>query len=125
MPGTPLKKSSNSVSYHVEFETRARKEFLELPQGIAHRLARAFDDLKENPRPPGAKKLFGADGYRIRKGDYRILYTVDDKKRLVRVCLIGHRREVYRREWLLHDKHMAKYMGEPSLVGSCQDIAED
>jgi mRNA interferase RelE/StbE len=48
------------------------------------------------PRPPGSQKLFGEDAYRIRQGDYRILYTIDDEKRLVEVYKIGHRREVYR-----------------------------
>ncbi|OGR87654.1 MAG: hypothetical protein A3J74_04120 [Elusimicrobia bacterium RIFCSPHIGHO2_02_FULL_57_9] len=85
------------MSYHIEFETRARKEFLDLPKETTARLAEVFDDLTVNPRPPGAKKLSRVDGYRIRKGDYRILYAIDDQKRLVCVYRIGHRREVYRR----------------------------
>lgn len=81
----------------VEFETRARKELLDLPKEAAQRLAPVFDDLQAAPRPPGAKKLIGVDAYRIRKGDYRILYTVSDGDRLVRVYRVGHRRDVYRR----------------------------
>ncbi|OGR97360.1 MAG: hypothetical protein A2V88_06955 [Elusimicrobia bacterium RBG_16_66_12] len=56
-----------------------------------------FDDLQKEPRPPGAKKLSGVDGYRVRKGDDRILYTIDDAGRLVRVYRVGHRKDVYRR----------------------------
>ena len=85
------------MSYQVEFETRARKEFLDLPKEAARRLIDAIDDLSRAPRPPGAKKLTGLEGYRIRKGDYRVLYHVDDGKKIIRVYRIGHRREIYRR----------------------------
>jgi mRNA interferase RelE/StbE len=85
------------LSWRLELESRARKEFLDLPKNVRLRLGEVLDDLQREPRPPGAKKLAGVDGYRIRKGDYRALYTVDDSARLVRVYRIGHRREVYRR----------------------------
>jgi len=85
------------LSYRIELETRARREFLALPGLIADRLVSALDDLRANPRPPGARKLTGQEGYRIRKDNYRILYTIDDRVRLVRVYRIGHRRDVYRR----------------------------
>ncbi len=85
-----------TLSYHVELETRAKKEFFDLPKQIQSRIASVLDDLKHNPRPPGAKKLIGQEGYRVRKGDYRILYTVHDQEHLVRVYRMGHRREVYR-----------------------------
>ncbi|MBI4208995.1 MAG: type II toxin-antitoxin system RelE/ParE family toxin [Deltaproteobacteria bacterium] len=84
------------MRYPVELENRARREFLDLPEEVQRRLSQALDDLEVNPRPPGAKKLTGKEGYRIRKGDYRILYTIDDSERLVRVYRIGHRREIYR-----------------------------
>jgi mRNA interferase RelE/StbE len=85
------------VSYRIELETRARREYLALPKDIAGRIGDALDDLAANPRPPGAKRLVGASGYRLRQGAYRILYVVDDTARSVRVYRIGHRREVYRR----------------------------
>lgn len=85
------------IKYTVELETRAKREFLRLPAEVQERITDALDDLESNPRPPGAKRLGGAEGYRLRKGDYRVLYTADDKARLVRVYRIGHRREVYRR----------------------------
>lgn len=84
------------MSYSVELETRARGEFLSLPKEIQKRFCNVLDDLEKNPRPPGAKKLTGQEGYRIRKGDYRVLYVIDDAAKLVRVYRIGHRREVYR-----------------------------
>ncbi len=84
------------MPYRVEFETRARREFLDLPRELQKRLAAAIDDLSAHPRPPGAKKLTGQEGYRVRKGDYRILYTIDDPNLMVRIYRIGHRREIYR-----------------------------
>ena len=84
------------MSYRVELEKGARKEFLDLPAAVGAQLAEVIDDLKENPRPPGAKKLSGVDGYRVRKGAYRILYTIDDGKRLIRIYRIGHRKDIYR-----------------------------
>jgi mRNA interferase RelE/StbE len=58
---------------------------------------RAIDGLAENPRPVGRAKLAGRDDYRIREGDYRVVYAVDDTEGLVIVARIAHRREVYRR----------------------------
>lgn len=82
--------------YTISIETRARRELLDLPKDIQIRMTEVIDDLSLNPRPPGAKKLSGVDGYRVRKGDYRILYTIDDKKKKVVIYRIGHRREIYR-----------------------------
>lgn len=84
------------MAYHIELETRARRELMELPRAIQQRITDCLSDLEGNPRPPGAKKLIGQEGYRIRKGDYRLLYTINDAQRLVRIYRIGHRREVYR-----------------------------
>lgn len=83
--------------YRLELETRALKELKCLPRDRRELISAVLDDLERNPRPPGAKKLSGSDGWRVRKGDYRVLFTVDDSSRLVRVYRIGHRREVYRR----------------------------
>ncbi len=60
------------------------------------RIARRIQRLVEEPRPAGSEKLFGENGYRIRHGDYRILYLVDDRRRAVEILKIGHRREVHR-----------------------------
>ncbi len=85
------------MAYRLELETRALKELKSLPRERRELISAVLDDLESNPRPPGAKKLSGSDGWRVRKGDYRVLYTVDDASRLVRIYRIGHRREVYRR----------------------------
>ena len=52
--------------------------------------------LRDDPRPPGCEKLTGQDRYRLRQGQFRILYVVDDSERVVTVMKIGHRRDVYR-----------------------------
>ena len=85
------------MTCRIELESRAKREFLGLSHDVAERIASALDDLRVNPRPPGAKKLTGQEGYRVRKGDYRVLYVIEDRARLVRVYRIAHRRDVYRR----------------------------
>lgn len=84
------------MTYRLELETKAAKEFHALPKERRELVAAALDDLQENPRPPGAKKLSGVDGYRVRSGDYRLLYTIEDTAKRVRVYRIGHRKDVYR-----------------------------
>ena len=85
------------MTYRVELETRARREYRDLPDRIRDLIADAIDDLQADPRPPGCRKLVGENGYRVRTGDYRILYAIDDASRLVRIYRIGHRSTVYRR----------------------------
>jgi mRNA interferase RelE/StbE len=63
------------------------------------RIVARIGELAEQPRPAGCEKLAGRDDcYRIRAGDYRVVYSIDDARRLIVVLKIGHRREVYRRE---------------------------
>lgn len=64
---------------------------------MRERVAAAIDALGAEPHPHGAVRLAGRDDYRIRVGDYRIVYAIDDEARLVLVARIAHRREVYRR----------------------------
>jgi mRNA interferase RelE/StbE len=62
------------------------------------RLSRKIDSLSLDPRPPGVKKLKGEEGiYRIRDGDFRIIYKLEDQRLLILVLSVGNRREVYRR----------------------------
>jgi mRNA interferase RelE/StbE len=63
---------------------------------LRDRIAAAIDGLADDPRPRGSVKLAGRNDYRVRVGDYRIVYAVDDDERLVLVARIAHRREVYR-----------------------------
>jgi mRNA interferase RelE/StbE len=85
--------------YKALIAASAAKE-LEAVEGKALRLRLidAISALTANPRRPGAEKLSGShDRYRIRLGDYRIVYSIDDSRHLVDVVKIGHRREIYRR----------------------------
>jgi mRNA interferase RelE/StbE len=83
--------------YEVQLVAIARRELLKLPAKIRVRVADAIRALGADPRPPGCKKLSGDMAYyRIRVGDYRVLYEVRDREILVLEITIGHRREVYR-----------------------------
>lgn len=86
------------MPYQVEFSKQAEKQFKDLPQQIQNRLQLRIDALGENPRPTGVKKLEGAENqYRIRLGDYRLVYQIQDAILLIILVRIGHRSEVYRR----------------------------
>lgn len=85
------------MTYRIELETRAKREYRNLSDRIQDLVADIIDDLQANPRPPGCKKLVGENGYRVRTGDYRILYAIDDAALLLRIYRIGHRSAVYRR----------------------------
>lgn len=85
------------MSYSVAFSRRAAKTIEDLPVSLALRIKQATDALAEDPRPPGCRKLRGADDLcRIRVGAYRVIYQVKDEVLLVLVLRVGHRREVYR-----------------------------
>lgn len=83
------------MSYTVVFKPSAEKDFEKLPPQVQDRIGAALSALEATPRPPGCKKLKARDGYRIRVGDYRIVYSIDDAPRMVRILAIGHRREIY------------------------------
>lgn len=86
------------MAYRIEFTPRAERDFKSLASSIRGRIARRIDSLAENPYPQGIKKLEGEDElYRLRVGDYRILYQVQGKVLLVLIVGIGHRRDIYRR----------------------------
>jgi mRNA interferase RelE/StbE len=84
------------VSWQIEIARDARKELERLPTQIQIRISKAILALEENPFPHGCKKLKSRDGFRIRIGDYRVLYFADAKAKQIVVGSIGHRREVYR-----------------------------
>ncbi|MBN1770786.1 MAG: type II toxin-antitoxin system RelE/ParE family toxin [Deltaproteobacteria bacterium] len=87
------------MPYRVEWSPQAWREFQVLDGVIQRRLAAAVDGLAQNPRPPGAKRMHGraSDVWRIRVGDYRLLYQIRGDVLVVFVVKVGHRREVYRR----------------------------
>ncbi len=86
------------ASYNVFIKTSAAKELEAVePRATRSRIVSRIQGLARTPRPQGSQKLAGeADRYRIRLGAYRIVYLVDDERRVVEVVKIGHRREVYR-----------------------------
>jgi mRNA interferase RelE/StbE len=83
--------------YEVLLEREAERGLGRLPKGMYARAMRAVRELAKDPRPPGSRKLVGSKSdWRIRVGDYRVIYEVDDRQRQVRVMFIRHRREAYR-----------------------------
>jgi mRNA interferase RelE/StbE len=82
--------------YVVNIERRAVKEIESLPNHCVQLIWNDIKQLRENPRPHGVKKLIGQDGWRVRVNDYRILYTINDKQRLVIIYRVKHRKESYR-----------------------------
>jgi mRNA interferase RelE/StbE len=86
------------MTYRVEFSRAAEREFDHLPQQVRTRLASRIGALAGNPRPSGVVKLKGRtpDLYRIRAGDYRVIYAIQDDVLLVLIVSVGHRSEIYR-----------------------------
>jgi mRNA interferase RelE/StbE len=83
--------------YEVEIARRAVRALAALPRREQQRVRAAIDLLTDDPRPPASRKLAGEDNaYRVRVGDYRIVYEVFDTRLIVHVVRIGHRRDVYR-----------------------------
>ncbi|HEX8070768.1 MAG TPA: type II toxin-antitoxin system RelE/ParE family toxin [Pyrinomonadaceae bacterium] len=83
------------MSYEVFILRRAQKELANLPKTDYERMRDAIAALSENPRPAGCKKLIGREGWRIRSGDYRAIYEIDDAQQKITVLHIGNRRDVY------------------------------
>jgi mRNA interferase RelE/StbE len=83
--------------YRVLLERAAEKDLSHLPTEIHDRVIEAIQELAANPRPVGCRKLTGSKhDWRIRVGDYRVVYEIADVIRVVRVNRVRHRREVYR-----------------------------
>ncbi|MEA5140058.1 type II toxin-antitoxin system RelE family toxin [Arcicella rigui] len=82
--------------YHVEISKSAFKALSKLPNSIAEKIENALLTLEENPRPPQSKKLVGfKDLYRLRIGNYRAIYSINDEIITIVVLDIGHRKEIY------------------------------
>lgn len=84
------------MPYALRILRRAQRELAALPSQVYERVRDAIFALDEEPRPAGCLKLAGRDGWRIRAGDYRVLYEIDDRNQVVTILHIGHRRDVYR-----------------------------
>lgn len=84
------------MKYTVEIKRSAEREMNRLSEAIHRRVSEGILSLETNPHPLGSRKLQGGEGYRLRVGDYRILYTIDHKTHRIVVYSIAHRREAYR-----------------------------
>jgi mRNA interferase RelE/StbE len=85
------------MSYRIRIKALAEKSLGKIPNPHRRRIAKAVDALARNPRPAGCTKLVGADdAYRIRVGDYRIVYEIVDKVLTVYVIHVAHRKDIYR-----------------------------
>jgi mRNA interferase RelE/StbE len=86
------------MPYRLQIERRAEKDLDRLGGRTLRRMLEGIRDLAHRPRPPGCAKLAGAsDLWRIRIGDYRVIYAIDDDSRWVHVMYVRHRKDAYRR----------------------------
>ena len=85
-----------TASYSVVIKRSAERELRKIPKQDLRRVVTRIQGLAQEPRPPGCEKLSDQERYRLRQGDYRIVYAVDNEARTVEVVKVGHRREVYR-----------------------------
>jgi len=83
-------------SYNVRIKRSAANELEGIPLNDRRRIVHRIESLGTDPRPPGCEKLSGDEKYRLRQGDYRILYEIVDRELIVTVVKIGNRRDVYR-----------------------------
>lgn len=81
--------------YTVVLSKKAQKQLDKLSDNIATPIFEAIAGLEENPRPHGCKKLKGRDGYRIRAGNYRVIYDIYDNELIVDIVTLGHRKDIY------------------------------
>lgn len=87
------------MSYEVKFSRGAKKQFSKLPIDVQQRIQTKINELAIEPRPNGVKKLQGDDNsYRVRVGDYRVVYELDDDVLIVTVIKVGHRSDIYKDE---------------------------
>jgi len=81
--------------YTARLSKKAQKQLDKLSDIIAEPILNAIESLEENPRPQGCKKLKGRNGFRIRSGDYRIIYEIFDSELIIDVIALGHRKDIY------------------------------
>lgn len=84
------------MPYRILVRRSALKELEALTRKVRLKVASAIENLSSDPRPAGAVKLTGADLYRIRSGEIRVVYSIEDDRLIVIVIRVGHRRDVYR-----------------------------
>ncbi|MBF2058334.1 MAG: type II toxin-antitoxin system RelE/ParE family toxin [Cyanobacterium sp. T60_A2020_053] len=86
------------IEYQIKFKSSTVKEFKNLPSSMQKRIGDILEKMKQNPRTSGVLKLKGdSQLYRVRVGDYRIIFNIDDEQKLVKVTRIRHRQDVYKK----------------------------
>ena len=85
------------MKYEIKIKPSAEREIRDLPDSILRRVHARIESLADNPRPRGCVKLTQMEGYRVRVGNYRIVYTIDDATQIIEIIAVEHRRQVYRR----------------------------
>lgn len=83
-------------SFRIKYRTSVEREIRNVPKEFTNSIASRIDSLAQNPFPPDCKKLTGEETYRIRVGNYRIVYTVYTKEKLIVIERVKHRKDVYR-----------------------------
>ena len=84
------------VKYNVSLKRSVLKDLEKIPKNDVKKIMSTIHSLSNNPRPTNVKKLSGQEKYRIRQGNYRILYSIEDKQLVVCVVKVGHRKNVYK-----------------------------
>jgi len=84
------------VEYKIYFRESVEKDFRLIPKKDLQKILLRIESLAKDPRPPGHEKLTGQERYRVRQGQYRIVYSIQDKELTVWVVKVGHRKDVYR-----------------------------
>ncbi len=84
------------AKYEISVKKSAVKELENIPKKELKKIAKKVQALSSEPRPQGSQKLSHKEQYRIRQGDYRVIYSIDDDNLVVNIIKVGHRREIYR-----------------------------
>ena len=84
------------ASYKIHFSESVHKDFRQIPQKDINKIFALIDSLAIEPRPYGCKQLAGQENYRVRQGNYRIIYSIRDTKLIILILKIGHRKDIYR-----------------------------
>jgi mRNA interferase RelE/StbE len=82
--------------YRIFYDKRVYKDIKNIPPSIIKNIFKKIEGLAKNPKRKGVKKLIGIDGYRLQVGKYRILFTIEEKEKIIKVFKIKHRKDVYR-----------------------------